>query len=272
MATCADSLGRNEQKLEHLFRALTIDSSRAEAFVRLGFHHYNQHEWSQAVPYFTAATVLPRPIDGFIEDAAYTWAPWDFLSVCHSELGMYDKALEETLQALRWSDDRPRLFKNMEFYLNQLGATGAADDHLRRDAARYPRGKRRIDRDRLLQVGMSLEHVRILPNEQQPKIEVHGSVIGVQGQQLVVERDSALRIGGGLDGREVVHRGLEVRVQRQCLVVLRSRLHRVLLQLLVDGAQVVIRNRIGRVFCDGCVEVADRFLYRPAGLGGRGPG
>ena len=88
--------------------------------MRLGYHHYNAREWQSAVPFFSAACSLPRPTEGFIEDSAYTWAPWDFLSVCHSELGMYEEALEETVKALRRSDDRQRLMKNIEFYLDQL--------------------------------------------------------------------------------------------------------------------------------------------------------
>jgi hypothetical protein len=75
------------------------------------------------VPFFAAACALPRPDQGFIDDAAYTWGPWDYLAICHSELGMYEEALEETVRALRTSDDRRRLFSNVEFYLDQLRRT-----------------------------------------------------------------------------------------------------------------------------------------------------
>ena len=120
MATCADALGNEGDKLGFLLEALKLDSTRAEAFMRFGYHYYNAREWQRAVPFFAAACSLRRPTDGFIEDSAYTWAPWDFLSVCHSELAMYEEALEETVKALRWSDDRQRLMKNIEFYLDQL--------------------------------------------------------------------------------------------------------------------------------------------------------
>ena len=115
-------LGREEAKLDYLFAAMKLDCTRAESYLRLGLHHYGRKEWQQAVPYFLAATALPRPIDGFVDDTAYTWAPWDYLSVCHSEMGMYREALEETVKALSTSYDRERLFKNMEFYLNRLRA------------------------------------------------------------------------------------------------------------------------------------------------------
>jgi hypothetical protein len=36
---------------------------------------------------------------------------------------MYEDALEETVKALRTSNDRERLFANMTFYLDQLRST-----------------------------------------------------------------------------------------------------------------------------------------------------
>ena len=123
MATCAEGLHRESDKLAFLHDAIRLDSTRAEPFVKLGVHHYEKQEWRQAVPYLAAATALRRPTDGFIDDTAYSWAPWDYLSVCHSQLGMYEEALEETVEALRTSIDRQRLLTNMEFYLDQLRST-----------------------------------------------------------------------------------------------------------------------------------------------------
>jgi glycosyltransferase involved in cell wall biosynthesis len=120
MAVCSEMLGRQEAKLDYLFRAMRLDGSRAEAFLRVGLHHYERKEWQLAIPFFLAATSLPRPTDGFVDDTAYTWAPWDYLSICHSEMGMYQLALEETVKALRDSYDRERLFRNIDFYLGRL--------------------------------------------------------------------------------------------------------------------------------------------------------
>jgi glycosyltransferase involved in cell wall biosynthesis len=120
MAVCAELLGREEEKLTYLHAAVRRDSTRAEAFLRLGLHFYNRQEWRQAIPFFAAASVLPRPEEGFVDDVAYTWGPWDYLSVCHSELGMYEDALKETLKALPTSKERDRLYANMRFYFERL--------------------------------------------------------------------------------------------------------------------------------------------------------
>ena len=128
MAVCAAALGRDDEKVAHLYAAMDLDSTRAEAFMRLGLHHYDQRRWGQALPYFAAASSLRRPTDGFVDDMAYTWGPWDFLAVCHSELGMYQEAMDETVKALPYSEDRPRLLANMEFYANRLRARRLGSD------------------------------------------------------------------------------------------------------------------------------------------------
>jgi hypothetical protein len=120
MAVCAEMLDRQDDKIASLLQAVALDSTRAEAFFRLGLHHFNRREWLQGVPFFQAAAALPRPADGFVDDTAYTWGPWDYMSVCHSELGMYEEALTETVRALRSSSEGERLFSNMRFYLDRL--------------------------------------------------------------------------------------------------------------------------------------------------------
>jgi glycosyltransferase involved in cell wall biosynthesis len=120
MAKCAERLGRESEARVILHEAIRLDSTRAEPFVRLGVQHYDRKEWQAAIPYFAAAAALQRPADGFIDDAAYTWAPLDYLAVCHSQLGRYSDAIEETVKSLRTAPDRERLLNNLRFYLDQL--------------------------------------------------------------------------------------------------------------------------------------------------------
>jgi glycosyltransferase involved in cell wall biosynthesis len=121
MAACAQKMRLDDYRLNYLHEALMLDSTRAEAFVDIGLFHYQRKAWDRAIPFFAAATALRRPAEGFVDQEAYAHA-WDYLAVCHSELGRYDEAFEDTVKALRASDDRQRLYANMDFYLQQMRA------------------------------------------------------------------------------------------------------------------------------------------------------
>ncbi|HUB71371.1 MAG TPA: glycosyltransferase, partial [Acidimicrobiales bacterium] len=116
MAACAEGLGYEDEKFDLLVAAMRTDSTRAEAFVRLGVHYYRREEWQKAIPFFSAAASALRPLRGFVYEADYSSAPWDFLSICHSKLGMYQEALQDTDRALASSDDRVRLLANARYY------------------------------------------------------------------------------------------------------------------------------------------------------------
>jgi glycosyltransferase involved in cell wall biosynthesis len=120
MSECAAALGDSDLQMAHLLEAVVQDSRRAEAFNRIGMAFYGKREWERAIPFFTAATVLDRPTEGFVNDSDYTWVPWDYLSICCSELGRYQEALEHTMRALPTSTDRKRLIDNINFYLDRL--------------------------------------------------------------------------------------------------------------------------------------------------------
>lgn len=121
MALCASRLGRVDDQVKYLLRAIEIDPSRGEPWFHLGLVHYSRRDWKAAVPFFAAAASLVRPEDGLIEDAAYSWGPWEFLSVCHSEMGQYDQALDEAVEALRaGSPNRSQLHANIEVFLDRM--------------------------------------------------------------------------------------------------------------------------------------------------------
>lgn len=120
MAGCAQAMGEPEISCALLLRALAVDSSRAGAFIELGLHHYRERQLPQAVGFFAAATVLPPPTEGIVSWPLYTWAPWESLAVCHAEMGMFEEALTETVEALRTCPDRGRLIANLETCLDRL--------------------------------------------------------------------------------------------------------------------------------------------------------
>jgi len=123
MASCAQALGHEEETFDLLLAAVKVDRSRAEAFLRLGMHCYTRQEWRKAISFLSAACSAVRPEEGFIEEWAYSSGPWDYLSLCHSRLGMYEEAMADATKALRTSDDKARLVANIEFNLRQLSSS-----------------------------------------------------------------------------------------------------------------------------------------------------
>lgn len=82
MADCATALERHNLCVHVLLEAVSVDSSRGEAFNRLGVIVYERQEWKRAIPLFSAAIAAERPSEGFISDAVYDWLSSDYLAVC----------------------------------------------------------------------------------------------------------------------------------------------------------------------------------------------
>lgn len=120
MARCYINLDRDEEGMEYCLKAIFLDSERAEAFNELGKYFYRREQWRKAIPFFYAASVLPKPDIGFTNNADYTWMPWDFLSICYDRIGDYHKAIEATLKAVPFNPDRDRLVKNMHWYSDKI--------------------------------------------------------------------------------------------------------------------------------------------------------
>ena len=109
-----------------LLEAVSVESSRGEAFNRLGVHFYERREWKRAIPLFAAAIAAERPSEGFITDAVYDWLPSDYLAVCLSNLGRFEEALERSVRALPGSPDRKRILDNLVFYADSIERSGGS--------------------------------------------------------------------------------------------------------------------------------------------------
>jgi tetratricopeptide (TPR) repeat protein len=87
----------------------------------LGRAHYDRKEWTLAIPYYAAASACRRPADGFVQEADYTYAPWDFLGVCLANAGRHDEAIDAALKSLRAGNpERDRIKANLHWSLDQL--------------------------------------------------------------------------------------------------------------------------------------------------------
>jgi glycosyltransferase involved in cell wall biosynthesis len=120
MCGCCEALGKPEEGMEWAMKAMFLDSERAEAFNKIGIYFYKRELWAKAIPFFQAASVLPKPSHGFVSDADYGWVPWDYLSICYDRVGDYHKAIESTLKAVPNNPDKARLIKNMHWFADNL--------------------------------------------------------------------------------------------------------------------------------------------------------
>lgn len=120
MARSARELGNDSLARECLVNALYTDPRQAETWMALGLERHGRAEWAEAVPFFAAAAALRPASDMIVEEPAYSWWPLDLLSSCHTNLGDYEKALEEVSRALETSDDDDRLLDNIELIIGEL--------------------------------------------------------------------------------------------------------------------------------------------------------
>ncbi len=121
VAKCSFAVGRDEDAVASLQAAIRRDASRAEAFMLMGRWHYDRKEWRHAIPHYFAAAGTDRPAEGFVQDADYSWAPWDFLGVCLANAGRHEEAIEATKRSLKLGNpDRERLKANLRWSIDQL--------------------------------------------------------------------------------------------------------------------------------------------------------
>ena len=120
LAFCASELGDESAALHWANEAYRLDPNRAEALVRMGLYHCARLDWEQAIPYFEQATQKVRPVDPFLFDRDYTWAPWNDLSVCYGNLGRYREAIACAQKALAYGVDVERIRNNIRSYSERL--------------------------------------------------------------------------------------------------------------------------------------------------------
>ncbi len=121
-AECAEAAGLAAEAADHLFAALRLDPSRSEAFLALGWRHFNRAEWAAALPYYAAAAAAKPPAEGFVSARDYSWKPWDHLGVCLINLGRHQEGIRATLRSLsEGNPDVVRLRANLRWSVDQLG-------------------------------------------------------------------------------------------------------------------------------------------------------
>jgi hypothetical protein len=121
MSECASRCGRDDEAVEHLYAALAVDSSRSEAFLALGWRHFQREEWARALTWYSAAAAATEPEVGFVSPADYTWRPWDHIGVCLINLGRHEEGTAASIRSLRSGNPDPkRLRGNIHWSVDQM--------------------------------------------------------------------------------------------------------------------------------------------------------
>jgi tetratricopeptide (TPR) repeat protein len=124
MSRCARRLGRRDDALAHAHSAVTVDASRAEAFLAAGEIYFDEQDWVRAAPLFAAACAAMRPSNGFVAEQDYTWRPWDFLGVCLANTGRHADAIAAMTRSItNGNPDVARVQANVSWSLEQLSGS-----------------------------------------------------------------------------------------------------------------------------------------------------
>ena len=121
MSDCAVRCGREDEAVEHLHAALRVDSSRSEAFLALGWRHFQRQEWARALTWYSAAAAATQPAVAFVTPADYTWRPLDFMGVCLINLGRHEEGVAASLRSLVGGNpDAERLRSNLHWAIDEV--------------------------------------------------------------------------------------------------------------------------------------------------------
>ena len=122
---CLKCAGRKEEGLEVIRESLQELPQRAEAWLILGDHEYNEvKDFAKAIEYYEMATKTPRPSSiVFINESAYTWFSHDKLSMAYHNNGQPLEAIRSAGMALQGNPPEAhakRIGVNIVFWADNL--------------------------------------------------------------------------------------------------------------------------------------------------------
>ena len=118
LAGCRYRQGREEEALEALLHALTLDRPRAEICCDLGKHFLDRGRYEAAVFWYQAALSLPERTDegGFVERDCCGFLPCIQLCICFDRLGDRRQAEEYNERAGRYRPQSPYYLQNRRYF------------------------------------------------------------------------------------------------------------------------------------------------------------
>ena len=122
VAQLAERLGEPTETVERAYiAAYSIRPTRAEPLVQLARWHRERGQWALALLYARSAAAIAAPADIlFLDEATYTWRPWDEIAIAAWYVGAYDegrRAAERLLAERKFPpSEQARIEANYSFY------------------------------------------------------------------------------------------------------------------------------------------------------------
>ncbi len=111
-----EALGENEKAVEAFHKAIQIDCSRREPFIRLSELYYRNNDYQRTACYAEAALTISQ--SGFYADDSYYYRdlPHSYLYLAYFHLGKKELAKEHFLKAFAFAPSNPKyLFESQNF-------------------------------------------------------------------------------------------------------------------------------------------------------------
>ena len=122
VAQLAERLGEPADAVERAYiAAYSIRPTRAEPLVQLARWYRERSQWALALLYARSAAATASPADVlFLDQATYTWRPWDEIAIAAWYVGAYDegrRAAERLLAERKFPpSEQARIEANYSFY------------------------------------------------------------------------------------------------------------------------------------------------------------
>jgi len=130
LAGCLRILGEPDSAFDVMVKYLKYDIRRAEGFIILGDICYGKGDNAQAVWWYKLAAACEWHVGKmFLTKTAYSWSPYDKMSMAQSKIQQFTNAYNSALKALEFDDlpdgQRARIKKNTTFFKPRKGGASA---------------------------------------------------------------------------------------------------------------------------------------------------
>lgn len=120
IANCYKQLKKPELQEEYLLKAIIECNEVREAYFELALMYFDEGNYlKSAFVYEEMLKIKNRQLNYMSSPVCWGSLPYDYLSLCYYNLGLYKKAIATVQQAIALSDE-PRLKENLAIFVEEL--------------------------------------------------------------------------------------------------------------------------------------------------------